>query len=91
MPSFVPLQKVDRFSRAEGKLTAATAFDHIFPLSLGGSDEDANTRNLCPHGHRKVTAEQFGHCRQLRISASGWPEDDQRGLRATMNDRLSAR
>lgn len=59
--------------RAKGKLTPATVVDHIIPLARGGSDDDANTRNLCAGCHRDVTAEQFGHRQRVRIGLSGWP------------------
>lgn len=52
----------------------AVEVDHIRPLSLGGSDEDSNTRNLCRYHHLKRTAEQFGHkVPKQSIGADGWP------------------
>lgn len=57
------------------RVTLATVVDHIKPLSLGGSDEDSNTRNLCKQCHADVTAEQFGFRKRVRISLSGWPEE----------------
>jgi 5-methylcytosine-specific restriction protein A len=62
--------------RAKGKLTPATVVDHIVPLARGGSDEDANTRNLCDDWHRDATAEQFGHRKRVRVGLSGWPKED---------------
>ena len=56
---------------------AATVVDHIKPLSLGGEDIDANTRNLCDQCHAEVTAEQFGHRPPKRqIGLDGWPIED---------------
>jgi 5-methylcytosine-specific restriction protein A len=62
--------------REKGKLTPATVVDHIVPLARGGSDQDANTRNLCDGCHRDATAEQFGYRKRVRIGLSGWPEEE---------------
>lgn len=58
-----------------GATQVAVEVDHITPLSLGGSDDDENTRNLCKYHHEKRTAEQFGRVHKAAISLSGWPED----------------
>jgi 5-methylcytosine-specific restriction protein A len=55
------------------RVSVATAVDHIQPLALDGSDDDANTRNLCGPCHDEVTAEQFGHKPKVSIGADGWP------------------
>jgi 5-methylcytosine-specific restriction protein A len=59
----------------EGRVEVATVVDHIIPLALGGSDDDANTRNLCKRHHEQRTAEQFGHRKKVTIGADGWPSD----------------
>lgn len=41
---------------AAGRVSVATAVDHIIPLAHGGPDTDDNTRNLCDQCHRKRTA-----------------------------------
>ncbi len=56
-----------------GATQVAVEVDHIIPLSLGGSDDDANTRNLCKYHHDKRTAEQFGRVQRATIGADGWP------------------
>jgi 5-methylcytosine-specific restriction protein A len=61
---------------AAGRTSVATVVDHIVPLALGGSDDDANTRNLCDPCHLEVTAEQFGLTRGPSIvgtDSDGWP------------------
>ena len=51
--------------------------DHIKPLALGGTDDDANTRNLCDAHHHAVTGEQFGHANagagERGVARSGRP------------------
>jgi len=57
--------------------TLATVVDHVKPLALGGSDDDANTRNLCACHHAEVSAVQFGYKPpKRRISLDGWPVED---------------
>lgn len=58
---------------AEGMPRLATIVDHIIPLAHGGSDDDANTRNLCDEHNRKRTAEQFGFRRGISVGLDGWP------------------
>ncbi|TZG24877.1 HNH endonuclease [Sphingomonas montanisoli] len=60
---------------ARGRVTLATAVDHVHPLALGGEDVDENTRNLCSNCHRDVTAEQFGFEKVSGCDASGLPVD----------------
>jgi 5-methylcytosine-specific restriction protein A len=57
-----------------GITRAAAVVDHIVPLAKGGSDEDANTRNLCKQCHNDVTAEQFGHRKKIAVGSDGWPK-----------------
>jgi 5-methylcytosine-specific restriction protein A len=57
------------------KVRPATVVDHIVPLAKGGSDDDANTRNLCDDCHRDVTAEQFGYRKKPKTGNDGWPTD----------------
>ena len=56
-----------------GATQVATIVDHIIPLAHGGSDEDANTRNLCDYHNRNRTAEQFGYRVKQTTGADGWP------------------
>jgi len=56
---------------AEGLTTFATVVDHIKPLALGGSDDDANTRNLCAPHHAQATAEQFGYAQPIAAKGIG--------------------
>ena len=55
------------------RVAPATVVDHIKPLAHGGSDDDANTRNLCASCHQDVTAEQFDHRRTAPVGRDGWP------------------
>lgn len=59
--------------QAKGKIRTAAYVDHIQPLALGGKDTDDNTRNLCGPCHAEVTAEQFGHRKQVTTGLDGWP------------------
>lgn len=61
---------------AKGVITVAVEVDHIQPLSLGGTDTDDNTRNLCKPCHLKRTAEQFGYRKSVSIGLDGWPIDE---------------
>jgi len=55
----------------EGVTRAAVIVDHVVPLAKGGSDDDANTRNLCkPHADR-ATAVQFGHKMPIKGKGTG--------------------
>lgn len=54
---------------AKGRTEVAAVVDHIIPLALGGSDDDANTRNLCKHHADIRTAEQFGHRVKVKSGA----------------------
>lgn len=54
-------------------MAVASVVNHIIPLAHGGSDEDANTENLCRPCDLTVTAEQFGHKAKVEIGADGWP------------------
>ncbi|MBB4618973.1 HNH endonuclease [Sphingomonas abaci] len=76
---------------ADDRVTLATVVDHIVPLAKGGTDEDDNTRNLCDPCHREVTAEQFGHARQVALGAcdvNGWPTDPRHPWNASSGDPL---
>lgn len=58
----------------EGRVTIATAVNHVVALAHGGSDEDKNTENLCDPCHDKVTRKQFGQRRaRVAIGEDGWP------------------
>jgi len=62
--------------QAVGRISFATAVDHIIPLSKGGPDTDENTRNLCDEHHRLRTAEQFerkAKAPRLQFDTRGWP------------------
>ena len=59
--------------RTPKRTTAATVVNHIIPLVHGGSDDDANTENLCRPCDIIVTAEQFGQRIVQPIGNDGWP------------------
>lgn len=40
---------------SEGRLTLATAVDHIIPLSRGGTDADDNLQSICGVCHARKT------------------------------------
>lgn len=61
---------------ALGLVRPATVVDHIIPLSLGGTDDDENTRNLCDEHNRDRTAEQFGHKGTAKVASDGWHKPD---------------
>jgi 5-methylcytosine-specific restriction protein A len=59
-----------------GRTTIATVVNHIVPLVHGGSDDDANTENLCTPCDLEVTAQQFGHAAPVEgrgVARSGRP------------------
>jgi 5-methylcytosine-specific restriction protein A len=58
---------------ANGITRKADVVDHIQPLSLGGSDDDENTRNLCNPCHTDAGADQFGYRKRVAIGVDGWP------------------
>lgn len=58
---------------AEGRTVIASVVNHKIPLSLGGSDDDENTENLCRQHDLEVTAKQFGFEQKVEIGADGWP------------------
>ena len=59
--------------KAKGKLTPATAVDHIKAKANGGTDEHANLRSICTDCHKAKTAEDQGHRAKVDIGADGWP------------------
>ena len=69
------MEPLCRDCRAKGKITPATAPDHIVPLASGGSDDDSNVRCLCAPCHRGRTAEQFRHRRRIAVNIEGWPAE----------------
>jgi 5-methylcytosine-specific restriction protein A len=54
-------------------MSVAKVVNHIVPLIHGGSDDDANTENLCRPCDLIVTAEQFKHKPKVAFGADGWP------------------
>jgi 5-methylcytosine-specific restriction protein A len=69
------LEPLCRDCKAKGLIRAADVIDHIVPLALGGSDEDANTRALCQPCHMVRTREQFGLREVRAVGLDGWPAD----------------
>lgn len=54
----------------------ATVVNHKIPLAHGGSDDDANTENLCKQCDLEATAQQFGYKQPKQpIGVDGWPLD----------------
>ncbi|MFP3709114.1 HNH endonuclease signature motif containing protein [Paraburkholderia sp. SIMBA_009] len=49
--------------------------DHIKPLALGGTDDEANLRGLCHDHHVEVTRQQFGYRERKAFGADGLPLD----------------
>lgn len=64
-----------RMCKAKGIVRVATVVDHIKPLALGGTDDDANCRSLCEPCHVDATADQFGLRRRIAIAVDGWPKE----------------
>ena len=62
-----------RHCLAQGRTTAATAIDHIIPLSHGGTDDDGNTQALCEPCHEAKTRRDMGYRDKPEIGADGWP------------------
>jgi 5-methylcytosine-specific restriction protein A len=58
---------------AKGRVTVATAVDHIVPLSKGGSNDEANLRPLCRDCHADKTRADAGHQPKPTYGADGWP------------------
>jgi 5-methylcytosine-specific restriction protein A len=58
---------------ANERMSVAKVVNHIVPLIHGGSDDDANTENLCRPCDLIVTAEQFKHKPKVAFGADGWP------------------
>jgi 5-methylcytosine-specific restriction protein A len=60
--------------QAKGLTVFAKVVDHIVPLAKGGSDDDANTQNLCTPCHDLKTRDDFGlRPARATIGADGWP------------------
>lgn len=58
---------------ANGRLSAATAVDHIVPLQAGGSDAPSNLQPLCHDCHATKSAAERGARRKPVIGVDGWP------------------
>lgn len=59
--------------RRAGRVTAATAVDHLIPKAKGGTDDISNLQAICGPCHRaKSIADQGGRVR-LSIAEDGWP------------------
>lgn len=65
-----------RMCRERGIVRLADVIDHIKPLALGGTDDDANCRALCHDHHREVTTDQFGHRKRIETGLDGWPRSE---------------
>jgi 5-methylcytosine-specific restriction protein A len=61
----------------EGRVQKADFVDHVLALAHGGSDDDANTQNLCARHHDLKTRAEFGlRPRKPQISLDGWPLEE---------------
>lgn len=58
---------------AKGRVTEATAVDHILALANGGTDESSNLRAICDECHEAKTAQDTGRRSPVRIGLDGYP------------------
>jgi 5-methylcytosine-specific restriction protein A len=59
----------------EGRITPATAVDHIIPKAKGGSDDLENLEGTCEPCHRDRTIADQGKRVRRRIAEDGWPAE----------------
>jgi 5-methylcytosine-specific restriction enzyme A len=61
----------------EGRVTPATAVDHIIPKAKGGTGDDYNLQSICDACHDAKTAseaaEAQGRKLKRQIGEDGWP------------------
>jgi 5-methylcytosine-specific restriction enzyme A len=60
--------------RREGRITPATAVDHIVPKAKGGTDDLDNLEATCDPCHQAKTLHDQGKRMRPRIAEDGWPE-----------------
>jgi len=65
-----------RLCCAKGRVTPATAVDHVIPLSEGGSDDPSNLQPICESCHAAKSAADRGARLRPRIGVDGWPVDE---------------
>lgn len=56
-----------------GRVTPATAVDHVRPKAQGGDDAPGNLQSICGPCHERKTAEEMGRRVRPTIGADGWP------------------
>jgi 5-methylcytosine-specific restriction enzyme A len=63
--------------KREGRLTPATAVDHVKPKAKGGTDDDDNLASICAAHHAEKSAREAAEGRGYRpkrkIGLDGWP------------------
>ena len=59
--------------RRTGRVTAATAVDHIVPKAKGGTDYLENLEAICEPCHRDKTIADQGKRVRRAIDVTGWP------------------
>lgn len=65
-----------RVCASKGRVTAATAADHIIPLAKGGAPYDmSNLQPICDPCHRDKTLRDQGKRVKPTFGADGWPID----------------
>lgn len=58
-----------------GRVTAATAVDHIKPKAKGGTDDWDNLQSICESCHKAKTSRDQGHKPRREIGPDGEPLD----------------
>ncbi|MDT3680298.1 MAG: HNH endonuclease signature motif containing protein [Burkholderiaceae bacterium] len=61
---------------AKGRVTAATAVDHIVPKAKGGRDDPSNLQPICDSCHAAKSAADRGATLRPRIGVDGWRVDE---------------
>lgn len=66
-------QPLCRMCDEKGLVTPGAEMDHIVPLFMGGSNDDANLQMLCVECHLAKTAKDLGIVYRPTIGLDGWP------------------
>ena len=56
-----------------GRVTPASAVDHIMPKAKGGADDLANLQSICGPCHDDKTAADEGRKRARKVGLDGYP------------------
>lgn len=57
----------------DGRVTEATAVDHIQALANGGTDDESNLRAICNECHEAKTAKDTGRRLAQKVGIDGYP------------------